>query len=583
MYFAAISDPMIASITGRGLFATEAKIMVAAVLVALIAPSLFTKLFRRTEMAFRILARRRALAVLFVALASLAARAALLPWLPIPVPGVHDEFSYLLQADTFAHGRLANPTPAFSLPFETFHVLFHPSYISKYPPVQGLILAAGQMLFGDPWFGVWLSIAAMCAAICWMLQGWLPPGWALLGGLLAVVRLGTFSYWSNSYWGGAAAAIGGALVLGALPRMSRRVRVKDSVWMALGVSILANSRPYEGFVLVLAVVGVFVLNLARKPIAPLPLIAKRVILPLAACLVVTVAGMAYYNAKTTGRAIVMPYQAYLSQYWVVPALLWENLPPHPSEYHYKVMQVSSDSEEGPLRPYQESRRFAGFLSVSLSKLLVIESFFLGPALMLPLIMIPWVFRDHRIRPLLWISGVMLAGFLCETWFYPHYAAPATALIYVVMLQGMRHLRIWTLRHRPSGLMMARLIPAVCLIMLGLRLNAPFSPTWTWYGAWPGNVPRSQMVEQLEKLPGRQLVIVRYSPRHSTDDEWVYNSADIENSKIAWARDEDENSNRELLRHFPDRTVWLVEPDQSPTALLRYSPATEVAGATSPKR
>jgi hypothetical protein len=585
MYMAAIADPMIPSMTRPVLFATEAKIMAAVVLIALVAPSLFKQMFARIEKVFGNLARRRGLAVLFVALVSLAARAALLPWLPIPVPGVHDEFSYLLQADTFAHGRLANPTPALSAPFETFHVLLHPSYISKYPPMQGLLLAAGQVLFGHPWFGVWLNVAAMCAAICWMLQGWLPSGWALLGGLLAVVRLGTFSYWANSYWGGAAAAIGGALVLGALPRIVRRFRVKDSLWAALGLAILANSRPYEGFVLVLAVAGVFVFMLVWKPFASFEAIARHVIVPLAICLTVTIAGMTYYNAKTTGRGLVMPYQVYLSQYWVAPALLWQNLPPHPPAYRYKVMPVSSDSEEGPLLPYQQSRTFSGFLQVSFSKLLVIGSFFLGPALAVPLVMLPWIFRDRRVRPLLWISGVLLAGFLGETWFYPHYAAPATALIYAVMLQCMRHLRVWTLRRRPTGLMVARLIPVVCLVMLGLRLNADFSPGWTWYGEWPGNIARAQMVQQLEKLPGRQLVIVRYSPQHSIDNEWVYNSADMESSKIIWARDEDENSNRDLLRHFPDRTAWLVEPDQSATAVLRYSPSTEteIAGDASPKR
>src|SRR5438034_9017722 len=93
----------------------------------------------------------------------------------------------------------------------------------------------------------------MCSAICWMLQGWLSDGWALLGGFLAVLRFGVLGYWANSYWGGAAGAIGGALVVGALPRMQSSHRVRDAMIMGFGLVVLANSRPYEGLVLSLPV------------------------------------------------------------------------------------------------------------------------------------------------------------------------------------------------------------------------------------------------------------------------------------------------------------------------------------------
>src|ERR1700730_13784804 len=101
-----------------------------------------------------------------------------------------------------------------------------------------------QRITGEPWVGVWLATGILCASLCWALQGWLPPVWAFAGSLLALGRVGVVSYWSESYWGGTCAAMGGALVIGAVPRLMRRLRPGAALAFAGGLAILANTRPY---------------------------------------------------------------------------------------------------------------------------------------------------------------------------------------------------------------------------------------------------------------------------------------------------------------------------------------------------
>ena len=249
--------------------------------------------------------------IIFIGLLSFGGNWLLSFFLGIPVPHQHDEFSYLLAADTFAHGRVTNATHPMWQHFETFHVLQQPTYMSKYPPAQGFFMAIGQVLFGHPIFGVWLSAALMCMAISWMLYAWVPGRWAFMGGLVSVLEFGVFSYWGQSYWGGAVAAMGGALVFGALPRIFKCQRFTDVMWLGLGFAVLVNSRPLEG-IFVAIPVGCLLLPWKIKwhRVRNINFI-KKIVLPFVLIILMIVAGEASYNKAVTGKAFLPPYTLYL--------------------------------------------------------------------------------------------------------------------------------------------------------------------------------------------------------------------------------------------------------------------------------
>ena len=521
---------------------------------------------RTLELWFARLARRRRLSILLIGLSVAVLRVAFIPILGIPAPTFHDEFSFLLASDTFAHGRLTNPTHPMWIHFESFHIIQVPTYMSMYPPGEGLVLAAGQIL-GHPWIGQLLITAVMCSALCWMLQGWLPPGWALYGAALAGLRLGLLSYWMNTYFCASLPALGGILVIGSYPRLRSKPGIRDSLIMALGAIILAITRPYEGLVFCLPVAVAMILWIPR--LAP-PLRGRaltRVLLPVSLTLSVAAAGMGYYFWRVTGNPFLMPYQVNRNTYAVAPYFLWQHPHPEPA-YHHEVMRHFYRDFE--LSDYQSSRSFYGFLLRCRYKAIILWSFYLGPLLTVPLLSAPWLLRDRRMRFPLVIAAVFVIGLIIETWTGAHYASPATGLLYLLLVQCMRHLRLWRFSARPYGLALVRAIPILAVAMIVLRVSAaavhvPIEPQWP-----RGNLERVRVEQALRRMPGRQLVFVRYGPNHILHYDWVYNAADIDASQVVWARDMGPQQNAELISYFLDRSVWLVQID-STVSMTPYRP------------
>jgi hypothetical protein len=497
-----------------------------------------------------------------------------------------------------------------------------------------VVLAIGQLL-GHPWIGVLLSTAAMCMAMTWMLQGWMEPEWALIGGTLVFMRFGIFSYWMNSYWGGSVAATGAALVLGALPRILELQRPRHAILFGLGAAILATSRPVEGFIFCIPLgVALVWQTLRQEPLASHSY-SKRVLLPLAAILACIVGFVAYYNWRVTGNPIVFPHFIEQRTDITTPVFLWQHAKPKISYANPQFDDFYNNFMPGLYQTgWDEAKGQFWWKSTDFWE------FFLGPALSIPLLTLPWLLRDRRIRLLLVQVALSATGLWAVVFYHAHYAAPLLATFIVLLMQGMRCMCRWRFRERAIGAGLTRLIVlfsvligpvyfvhmvmarsnshfdwfhfhylpvltvmVLALILLRLRfLRTAVSPagrSWVISSCeivllvaimvqvcigqrnlhaddYPFvddlNEPFRRPVEQkLAAMPGEHLALVRYSKDHNSGEEYVYNDADIDHAKTIWAREIPGMDLTPLFSYFRNRDVWVFEPDEDNESVSPYSP------------
>ena len=530
---------------------------------AVLRPAPASRIFHHVRHLLTALASRKPLICVAAALTVLTIRGALVPLWPAPRPSIYDEFVYLLQADTFAHGRLTNkPHPMWQF-FETVYVLQQPTYASKYPPGQALAMAGGQLGTGKAWAGIWLSCGLLAAALCWAMQGWLPPGWALLGTLVGL-DLCIFSYWMNSYWGGAVAAIGGALMIGAYGRIVRRKAAGYLPWIfGAGTVLLLLTRPYEGFLLAApASIALWFASTNRR---------TQVWLPVVALMAAGLAWTVFYDYRVTGHALRMPYQEYFAQYESFPPLTV--LPAqHTKAFQHFDLEFLNRVWARDTNAIARSSRLP---AVRIGDLYRTAATIFGDPLWLILLLVgaPLWFFTKRLRLLVILTGVLIAGALLEMIFYVHYAAPFTAVLLILLVQSLRYLRVWMSRNLPGGKQGASLaIMILCLSVVGIGFLS--RGVHVWKGDTPdrhqaANASKGSLENNLETThPGRHVIFVRYTGTQSPHEEWIYNLADIDSQPVIWAQDMGEE-NKRLLAYYPDRAFWIFEPDVDPGYLQPY--------------
>ncbi|HMP06564.1 MAG TPA: hypothetical protein PJ982_09460, partial [Lacipirellulaceae bacterium] len=442
---------------------------------------------------------------------------------------------------------------------------------SKYPPGQGLALAAGQALAGEPAAGLWLTSALAAAATYWMLLGWTSTRFACLGAVLWIAHPSFQLAWGQTYWGGTLAYVGGALVFGAAIRMQRRAAVSDALVMGAGAVLLASTRPYEGLAFCLATGGYVSWRWRHNGGPTRRDFALKLAVPLGAVLGLGLAALGVYNHAVTGDLFKFPYGLHQDQYGQSP-LFVGGMPGPQREYRHAAFDQFHGTWE--MGWYERQATLGGWFDTKVAVTCLAAMFFLSPAMALGVLACR-PFRWTRLQPAVAVAAFTYAATLVSVFYNPHYWAPFAPLIVLAAVAGLRRIDVLS-RRLLHGVPLAPLLVGLQVVLFGYwfakHAAAPQS-------GWPAE--RAAIVERLEATPERHLVLVKYGPQHNCHAEWVFNGADVDGSKIVWARTMDDVLDAELLDYFADRKAWLLEPEaRRMTLISRESHALVQSGGPS---
>jgi len=553
------------------------------------------------------LARRPALAIVVAGLLPILLRLLLLTVDPAPIPRVPEEHNILLQADTYAHGRLANPVHPLSVILQSYQVVVWPHYMSARPPLSGIFQFAGQVLTGSAFTGNLIGIGLVSAAFCWMLFGWTSRRWAVLGSALAIFHFCLFGYWINSYWAPSVTVLGGALLLGLVPRLERRPSWGQAVLFVIGLALLLGTRPYEGLVYA-AAIAIWVLLRVMQPsrrAALTPLVLRFLPPALVGCVLI-VGGQICYNLATTGGLLTMPYQIWRAAQATVPSFMWEPIVVRPLTFYHPGARIFAEWEylyASSLRGNSAQAWIAALGRHAFTMRDVIGSLMLLPFCwwregseirpqanwLLPLVGLAWVIlasllrssslyavlveavviaalaargwrQEARLPALLVLVGLVATSF--SSFYMTIYLAPYAPAMLLLTVLGLKNLSTCD-RVRGTGASLAGLlivaIPGMTLIStaafaVGHPLYA--RAEMSRYDFRPA-VQRESLVRLLNQIPGKHLVLVRYDQQPDCAYEFVWNGAAIDDQKIVWGRELKPEWTASAVHYYPDRKVWLL--------------------------
>jgi hypothetical protein len=499
--------------------------------------------------------------------------------LGMPRPFIHDEFSYLFMADTFAHGRVVNPEHPLPEFFQTFHIIQHNGiYVSKYFPGIGLQLLAGKLL-GHPIIGVWLTVGLFGVSLLFFLRQFFSPSVALIVSVICSMQFMVLSYFGHSYWGGSLMALAGIWALGGAVLAVKSGQSRYSWVSAAGMVICLLTRPFEGFFYLLPLAGWQLFSLLRRSDICGGRWNWRLIAPMAIGVCFGILALGIYNQRITGNWTKLPYNIY-AKYYAPYGVLFVG-------EHAKSQSDNSFFESLP-QPFQQmaehyatahQKHSEHFFNTKLdAAIAVISSLF--PFVLAWMFVAAFACQRHwknGLWQLCTLTILMRSGPLLLSWSstQAHYSAFWIFPVAVLCAFGLH----WLLSGRFTryfGLIASVASLAWLTGIYLLSFDRWIDLSWKYPTSYHRQQldPRYAVEIYLEShFPGRQLIFVQYGPDHSPDSEWVYNSPEIDAQKIVWAHDLGKNEDQRLINYYSNRSVWRVIVVGCQATLERWNKST----------
>lgn len=219
-----------------------------------------------------------------------------------------------------------------------------------------------------------------------------------------------------------------------------------------------------------------------------------------------------------------------------------------SEFVWNRQDDASSAHQIPINPRfgNETSWWSVGLLQGAYRVWLVLFFMLSPALAVPLLLGFGTLRDRSAWTLAIACLLVLFSHFAVDRFFPHYAAPLVAPMWILALMVLRSLHEMKWRQRPVGAGFG--IVASLVIVISFLAQAPaFRPD-------EGSPSRNleQVRALLEAKSGQQLVLIQPGPRFNL------NEADLWGTDVLWAFDYGVESNRELVELFPEHTRWRLD-------------------------